>query len=146
MRKAARLLIVALPLFQIVALLGCVSNAPATKISGTWIAVNPRSANFTYTLVSQKGELTLTAKNALDGGTVGSIKIAVKSSDDKTGRISGPIQSSNGIYKDLTGTAYLNIAFNDLSQKGPSVVYLAISATSFPDFSPQLAFVKQEKP
>jgi len=143
MRKAARLLIVAIPLFSVVALLGCVSSAPATKLAGTWKAVNPRSENFTYTLVSGNGKLNLTAKNALDGSTVGTIKITIKTVDDKTGRISGPIQNSDGIYKDLTGTAFLNFAFDDTSQKGLSVLYLAISATSFPDYSPQLAFVRQ---
>jgi hypothetical protein len=143
MGKAAKLLIMAVPLLSIISFFGCVSSAPATKLSGTWKAVNPRAANLTYTLVSDKGSLTITAQNALDGSTIGTIKISVKATDDTTGRLSGPIQNSTGIYKDLTGTAYLNFSFADSGQKGLSVLYVALSATSFPDFTPQLAFVKQ---
>lgn len=143
MSKTPRLLIIAIPLLSVIAFLGCVSSAPATKLAGTWKAVNPRAANFTYTLVSEKGALTITAKNALDGSTVGALKIAIKTIDEKAGRLSGPIQSSSGIYKDLAGTAYLNFTLDDTSQKGATILYLAISATSFPDFSPQLAFAKQ---
>jgi hypothetical protein len=143
MKKAAKLFYGALSILAIVAILGCVSSASAGKVAGTWKAVNPRADNLNYTLVAAKDTLTFTATNALDGAAIGSLKMKIKEAKEKECRLSGPISSSDGIYKALTGTGYVNFTFDDTSQKGLSVLYIALSASSYPDFSPQLAYVKQ---
>ncbi len=143
MKKAARLFLAALPIVAYVSLLACVGSPAATKVAGTWKAVNPRATNLSYTLVAAKDSISITAANSVDGSTIGTLKMKIKDIDEKTSRISGPIASSDGIYKSLTGTAVLNYQYDDTSQKGVTVLYVALSASSYPDFSPQLAFAKQ---
>jgi hypothetical protein len=143
MRKAAKLFCGAVSILAIVAILGCVSSASAGKVAGKWKAINPRSANLNYTLVAAKDSVTFSATNADDGAVIGTLKMKIKEANEKEGRLSGPISSSDGIYKALTGTGYVNYTYDDTSQKGLSVLYIALSASSYPDFSPQLAYVKQ---
>lgn len=137
-RKAVRTL-AALVLTAAFAFSGCVSSS-AKK--GSWVATNPVSADIKYALQIAKDSLVLTATDTKDGSKVGNLKIQIKESDEKTGRMSGPILSSDGVYEDLKGTAFVRMQTVETATEG-SILYLAVSDVSYEDFEIQLSYAKQ---